>query len=103
MTPLVIPPAALRDEKSIQMLSAWIAEEGLHCTLNMGFFTACGHKEATAWGILLADLIRHIANAQYEETGNSVSKTIQEVLVSLNEELDEPTSDAEGEFANGPN
>jgi len=28
MKPLVIPPAAQRDEKAIQMLSAWIAEKG---------------------------------------------------------------------------
>ena len=35
MRPLVIPPAAQRDERSIQMLSAWIAEQGFHCTLNI--------------------------------------------------------------------
>ncbi len=103
MKPLVIPPAALRDPNSVQMLNAWIAEEGLHCTLNIGFFTACGHVEAKAWGTLLADLVRHIANAQHEQNGESVAETIQAVIGSLYEELDEPTSDAEGEFANGPN
>jgi len=29
MRTLVIPPAAQRDEDSVQMLSAWIAENGL--------------------------------------------------------------------------
>lgn len=50
MRPLLIPPAAQRDERSIQMLSAWIAEQGLHCTLNVGFFDGQGHQEAEAWG-----------------------------------------------------
>jgi len=53
MRPLIVPPAALRDEGSIQMLSAWIAERGLHCTINMGFFADQGHKEPKAWGIFL--------------------------------------------------
>lgn len=35
MKPLVIPPAAQRDENAIQMLSAWIAEKGQHCTINI--------------------------------------------------------------------
>jgi hypothetical protein len=103
MKPLVVPPAALRDDNSVQMLSAWIAEEGLHCTLNMGFFAANGHKEAHVWGILIADLVRHIANAQRDETGASVPETIQAVLDGLNAELENPTSDAEGGFASDSN
>lgn len=70
MTPLVIPPAAQRDERSIQMLSAWIAERGFHCTLNIGFFDGQGHNEAEAWGVLLADLVRHIGNAWAEKGGD---------------------------------
>jgi hypothetical protein len=35
MKTLVIPPAAQRDPNSIQMISGWIAEKGLHCTLNV--------------------------------------------------------------------
>lgn len=101
MRPLVVPPAALRDEGSIQMLSAWIAERGLHCTINIGFFAGQGYKEPKAWGIFLADVIRHIANAQNEETGASSAETIQELLDSLNAELEAPTSKAEGSFSPG--
>lgn len=101
MRPLVVPPAALRDEGSIQMLSAWIAERGLHCTINMGFFAGQGHKEPKAWGIFLADVIRHIANAQNEETGDPPADTIQALLESLNNELEAPTSKAEGSFSPG--
>jgi hypothetical protein len=83
------------------MLSAWIAERGLHCTINIGFFAGQGHKEPKAWGIFLADVIRHIANAQNEETGASPAGTVQELLDSLNTELEAPTSKAEGSFSPG--
>jgi hypothetical protein len=98
MKPLVIPPAAQRDENSVQMLSAWIAEKGLHCTLNIGFFEGAGHIEGKAWGILLADLVRHIGNAMAEERGTPPAETMAAVVSSLNSELDLPTSSAVGEF-----
>ena len=101
MRPLVVPPAALRDEGSIQMLSAWIAERGLHCIVNIGFFAGQGHAEPKAWGIFLADVIRHIASAHNEETGSSREDTIQGLLDSLNTELEAPTSNAEGSFSAG--
>lgn len=98
MKPLVIPPAAQRDENSVQMLSAWIAERGLHCTLNIGFFEAAGHTEAKAWGILLADLVRHIGNAVAEERGTQANETVTAVFAAIQSELDMPTSNAVGEF-----
>lgn len=98
MRSLVIPPAAQRDENSVQVLSAWIAERRLHCTLNIGFFEAAGHTESKAWGILLADLVRHIGNAIAEERGTPADETVGAVIASMHSELDLPTSDGFGEF-----
>jgi hypothetical protein len=95
---LLTPPAATRDENAIQMVNAWIAEEALHCTLNIGFFEDQGHSEPKAWGTVLADMVRHIANALHEEYQTSPARTISEVLDALHEELNAPTSPAEGEF-----
>jgi hypothetical protein len=100
---LPITQPALRDEKSIQMLSAWIAEEGLHCSMNIGFFEENGHVETEAWGTVLADVIKHIANARNEESGANVSDSIQSILDALQEELYDPSSEAEGEFFARPN
>jgi hypothetical protein len=101
MRTLVVPPAAQRDENAIQMLSAWIAESGLHCTLNIGMWEKDGQHEAPAWGILLADVIRHIANAMRDEYGTDVDKTIEVVVNSLQRELDNPTSKVKGGFHPG--
>ena len=98
MTPLVIPTAALRDERSIQMLNAWIAERGFHCTLNIGFFDGQGYNEKEALGVFLADLVRHIGNAWATEHGTPVVETIEAVMASLNSELDIPTSNVVGEI-----
>ena len=101
MKPLVIPPAAQRDEKAVQMLSAWIAEKGLHCSLNIGMWHNTGKDEASAWGILLADTIRHIANAMQESYGTPVPDTIEAILAMLHTELEHPTSHVHGQFSSG--
>ena len=101
MRTLVIPPAAQRDENAIQMLSAWIAEKGLHCTLNIGMWHAEGRAEAPAWGILLADVVRHIANAIEEEHGTDRHRTVETIVNAMSTELDAPTSKATGGFHPG--
>ena len=98
MKTLVIPPAAQRDEQAVQMLSAWIAERGLHCTINVGMWTASGTNEPNAWGTLLADVARHIGNALHEKTGANPEATVNSIVRSFIEELGDPTSDASGTF-----
>jgi len=101
MKPLTIPPAAQRDDNSVQVISAWIAEKGLHCSLKIGMWQENGRNEAPAWGILLADAIRHIANALQEEYGQSAPDSIAAIMASLHDELGEPTSAAKGAFHHG--
>jgi len=101
MKTLVIPPAAQRDENSIQMLSAWVAEKGLHCSLNIGMWHRDGRSEAPAWGILLADTVRHIANAMQEAYGHDTSDTTAKILEMLHTELQHRTSDTTGQFHHG--
>lgn len=98
MRTLTIPPAVQNDDNAIQMLSAWIAEKGLHCTLNIGMWYARGTNEPRAWGILLADLVRHIGNAIQEEQGAAAPETVEAVIAALLSELENPTSSAEGAF-----
>ena len=81
------------------MLRAWIAERGLHCTVHIGMWEGEGtHKEERAWGILLADITRHIANALNERYGDPVERTKAEIIRALLTELDMPTTEAKGQF-----
>ena len=83
------------------MLSAWIAEKGLHCTLNVGMWQAQGLSEANSWGILLADVVRHLANALEEQQGPDAEASTKQIVEALLKELDEPTSKAKGGFHPG--
>jgi hypothetical protein len=103
MRVLVTPPAAQRDENSTQMLSAWIAENGLHCTLNVGMWSGAGINEPAAWGKLLADVARHIGNAMHEQTGANATSVVDSVVRAFVEELGEPTTDVKGGFHAGAN
>jgi hypothetical protein len=83
------------------MLSAWIAERSLHCTLNIGMWQEAGRNEAAAWGVLLADVVRHIGNAIQEERGSSAQATADAIVTALLCELESPTSKAIGKFSPG--
>ena len=94
-----IPPAAQRDPNSREMLRAWIAERGLHCTIHIGMWEAeKSFREERAWGILLADVARHIANAMHQEYGDPVERTKAELVRAMLDELEMPTSEAKGKF-----
>lgn len=101
MKPLVVPPAAQRDSASVQMLSAWIAERGQHCSIKIGMWHEMGRDESRAWGIFLADTVRHIANALQEHQGTSAPDAISAILEAMHGELSDPTSPATGAFTPG--
>ncbi|HTD24025.1 MAG TPA: DUF5076 domain-containing protein [Terriglobales bacterium] len=92
---LVVPPAAKSDASSQEMLRAWIADGGLHCTLSIG---AWGDKETIGWGILLTDVVRHVADALHQQEGMDPDDTIKQIRAVFNKELDAPTADAKGNF-----
>jgi hypothetical protein len=92
---LPIPPGAGGAKDSKEVVRAWIADGGLHCSLDIGCF---GDTEMIGWGILLSDIVRHVANAINEQQGIDVETTIRGIQKTLNAELSEPTADAKGSF-----
>jgi uncharacterized protein (DUF2267 family) len=95
---LPIPAPAIRDSHSIEMIRVWIAEKGLHAAVNIGIWEAQDLNEPDAWGIMLADVVRHIANAHEEEYGRDPREVITAVRQALERELAKPTTQAEGSF-----
>jgi hypothetical protein len=98
---LPIPPDVAQDPRHVQMLSAWLANGQLVCGLNIGFWQAQGMDEAACFGVLLADTIRHIADALAQEEGGAPAAIRARVLAAVQDELARPTSDASGGFAGG--
>lgn len=93
---LSIPSAAVKDKKACELLRAWIAHGGLQCSLNVGVWD---DEHATiGWGILLTDIVRHVANALHETKGWDRDETINKIRAVFNAELNNPTADAKGRF-----
>jgi len=90
---LDLPPAAQRDKAAFEVLRVWIAEQGQHVSIRSGAW-----EDPFAWGIVLADLARHITNAhaiQNESTDKEAF--LNRLLEGFEAEIDNPTDEPEGE------
>jgi Domain of unknown function (DUF5076) len=90
---LSIPPVAQRDKASFEVLRVWIAEQGQHVSIRSGAW-----DDPFAWGIVLADLARHIALA-HEMQDEKIDKEafLERLLEGFSAEIDSPTDEPEGE------
>ena len=92
---LTVPPGARSDKRAQEVLRAWVANGGLHCSLTVDGF---GEEERTVWGILLTDVARHVANALKEAKGWDEAETVHEIRRVFNAELDAPTAEPSGKL-----
>ena len=88
-----IPPAALRDDKAVELARIWIAEQGLHCSLKVGLYAEHGvARETSAWGIILADLAGHVADALSADGMAPKADLFDAIVEAFNAEVDTPSS-----------
>ena len=99
---LSIPPEAI-EHPSVEMIRVWAANGQQHVVLNIGFWEDRGINERSAWGIVLADMIQHIADAHESEYGHDREETIQMIRDSFNAEMNTPTSERIGSFVKDRN
>lgn len=99
---LPIPGMAIADAKSVELIRAWIANQGMHISLRIG---AWEHDpsidESYCWGIVLADAVKHIADALTRQDKDRI-ETVAKIRASFLAELDRPTSSSAGEFVDEP-
>jgi len=90
---LDVPPVAARDKASFEVLRVWIAEQGQHVSLRSGAW-----EDPFAWGIVLADLARHIALAhQLQHPETDLEGFVERLLEGFHAEIENPTDEPEGE------
>jgi hypothetical protein len=88
------PPAAARDKASFELLRVWVAEQGQHVSLRSGAW-----EDPFAWGIVLADLARHIVNAEaLVKKDLDTEAYLNRMLEGFQAEIDSPTDEPEGEI-----
>ena len=90
---LIIPPLAANSTQGKEILRAWLVDQSLHCSLRPTAF-----DNASPWGLVLADVAKHVANALYEEHGFAVDDTLDSIRYMFNAEMLNPTDEAKGNF-----
>ena len=91
---LDIPAAAQRDKASFEVMRVFIAEQGQHVSIQSGAW-----DDPFAWGIVLADLARHIALAhQMQNPKTDPDAFLERLLEGFQAEIDNPTDEPEGEI-----
>lgn len=88
---LLIPEAAKKDRNSLEVLRVWIAGEKQHVSIRVGVW-----DDPAGWGLLLADLARHIASSYEQSKGRDRLLTLKRIKAGLDAELISPTDDPTG-------
>jgi len=78
------PPAVL-EQGGVEVLRAVIIDGGLHVSLRRAF------DDPEAWGMLIADVARHIARIYANEKQLSEDETLARVRAIFEAEMDAPT------------
>jgi hypothetical protein len=87
---LPIPPRAARDERAIEIARIWVAGGAQHVT-----FAGELWDDPGAWGIMLVDLARHVANAYMDRTGAPPRKTLALIRSAFEAEWEHETDEPE--------
>jgi hypothetical protein len=82
---LHVPPAAL-ELGGFEVLRAVVVEGALHVALRRAF------DDPEAWGMLIADITRHVARIYATEDKFPEEQTIERIRALFNAEIDSPTS-----------
>jgi hypothetical protein len=104
MDAMSIPPAAVRDENSVEIIRVWIAERKLYSIIRIGRYAHEGpDKEIAAWGVILADLTQHIADALSSKGFGARDDLFVALVEAYEQEVSDPTSARGGEWVAEPN
>ena len=79
---LEIPEAALRDPTSVEVLRLWIANRDQHLSLRCD-----AEEDPAAWGIMVSDLMHHVANAYHQNEGRDWLSVFQRIKAGLESQM----------------
>jgi hypothetical protein len=82
---LTPPAAAAEDPKSFEIARLWMADDAQHVVLRTELW-----PDPAAWGIVLADLARHVAVSYQRSSGYGAGEALERVLTGLRAGLEAP-------------
>jgi hypothetical protein len=85
---LPIPRTAADDPKAIEIARMWVAHGEQHVAIRVGVW-----KKPEAWGIVLADLAKHLASAYEQHVGLNRDATLEQIKAKFEAEMNSLTED----------
>ena len=83
---LAPPPASSVDARSFELARLWVASGAQHVVLRTDVWS-----DPAAWGIVLAELARHVALAYQRKDGHDFEDALERLLAGFHTELNSPT------------
>jgi hypothetical protein len=99
---LIQPPEIAGDEDATEMIRVWLAHNALHVSMLLGMWQDAEESEIDerdAWGELLCDLTKHIANGMMKEYGWDYDATRDRIRAAFLKNFDDKSGKIEGDFA----
>lgn len=90
---LSVPTEVKTDSQAREVMRVWVAHGGLVCALRPESW-----PDSSSWGIVLADVARHVANAVHELNGEEPAITVEKIRTLFVAELTTPTDEPTGHF-----
>jgi hypothetical protein len=83
---LPIPQDALADRKGMELARIWAAKGKQYVSIRTGTW-----DDPAAWGLMLVDLAKHVANAYGEGQAMGADEVLQRIKQGFDAEWDRPT------------
>lgn len=90
---LPIPPIAVNDKKAIEIARIWASHGAQQVSLQSDLW-----EDPAAWGIMLVDLARHVANCYHQKNGSKYEHILQRIREGFDAEWTVPTDEPSGEI-----
>jgi hypothetical protein len=86
------PPELSRDRGAHEVLSGWIGSDGRSIVLLL----PDAFDDVAVWGVLLADIAHHAANARAHMRGDDPANVLAQIRWAFEAEMNRPTDTATG-------
>ncbi len=88
---MLIPAAAVSNQEAFEILRVWISEGRQHVSLSPGVW-----DDPAAWGLMLVDLARHVANAYQQSNRMKSAAALERIKLGFEAEWNSPTDSPSG-------
>jgi hypothetical protein len=88
---LPIPPAVANDPKAFEVARIWASRGSQHVSLGTEAW-----EDPAAWGLMLVDLARHVANGYEQAQGRDRNDVLLRIRAGFDAEWQSPTDEPTG-------